>query len=541
MRIKASIVASILFSTFLVAPVNSAGPISSPGQSANRNSSNNGIACQQTQSTKAQSGNSRASTCVYTVTWNANGGSLSGSSTTSWTFGTPLSFTSSPIRSGYSFTGWYINPSGGTRVDSGTYIPKLTSNFTLYAQWSANIYTVTWDANGGSLSGSSTSSWIYGTQLTLPSAPTKTNYEFTGWFTESNGGIKVGDAGSSYIPTNLSSFTIYAQWIQTITPASFTIQEYSNSFNYFSNIPSGVSFDICEKDTSNCIQITENTREGDILNLILNSPNSLLEATYHNSRADASASTYFVWLTKGGVSTFIPRADIGTYFTASGQKADSNNTFSNGDVINLRILSNPLFSNLTSGTILTPPVFGTSAGTIQTYEGYFQPGIGVIKYVYNVQSYQFKSCNYEGLEDSVYAFDGQVESDPYTKYCNSGVAKGINNLPDEIILSYQNGTSVRVTALDMSTANDATGRDPVAWTLSGSNDGLNWTEIATHSYPYNNATALARFSKYPLVEFTNTNYFSYLKFAVTNVINPGLGVVQYSGLRLFGDFSSNNP
>jgi uncharacterized repeat protein (TIGR02543 family) len=518
----ASVIASIsLFCFFLAVPTQAAD------QSANRNPSNNGVACQNTKSTKAQSGNSRASTCIYTVTWNANGGSLTGSSTTSWTFGTALNFPSQPVHSGYTFTGWFVSPSGGSRVDSGSYFPNYTTNFTLYAQWSANSYTVTWNANGGSLTGSSTTSWTFGTPLTLPAAPSRSNYSFTGWYTDSSNGTKVGDAEGSYTPTNTANFTLYAQWEATITSLSFAILPYTNSADMFPNIPSGVSFDICEKGTSNCIQISESTREGSNLNLTLSSQNIQLEATYHNSRADAALAEFFVWITKSGANTFIPRADLLTYFTSNGESATSNNTFSNGDSVTLRIGSNIFFTNLTSGAVSTPPIWGSSPGTITTKNGH----------QFIVESYMYKSCGYEALEDSVKAFDDSVG----TKYCTSGEAKAIANLPDEIILHYLNGDSVRVGGLALSTANDEKGRDPISWILYGSNDGTNWTSIASHTYPYNNATALERKSMYPLVEFTKSSYYSYLKFVVTDVINPGLGVVQYSELRLFGDFNLSSP
>jgi len=518
----ASLIASIALASFFLTT-----PSQAAGESANRNPSNNGVACQNTQSSKAQSGNSRASTCIYSVTWNGNGGSLTGSPTTSWTFGSVLNFPTQPVRSGFTFTGWFVSPSGGSRVDSGSYIPKFTSNFTLYAQWSANSYTVTWSANGGSLAGSATTSWTFGTPLTLPSAPSRSNYSFTGWYTDSSNGTKVGDALGSYTPTNTSNFTLYAQWESTIMPLSFAILPYTNSADFFPNIPSGVSFDICEKDTSNCIQITETTREGSNLNLTLFSGDIQLVATYHNSRSDVASAEFFVWIAKNGANTFIPRADIGTYFTSDGESATSNNTFSNGDSVTLRIGSNTFLTNLTTGSVSTPPVFQSSPGTITTKNGH----------QFTVQSYMNKSCNYEGLEDSVKAFDDTV----YTKYCTSSAAKGIANLPDEIILHYLNGDSVRVGGLALSTANDESGRDPLTWTLYGSNDGTNWTSIASHTYPYNNATALERFEMYPLVEFTKSDFYSHLKFAVTNVINPALGVVQYSELRLFGDFADINP
>ena len=90
-----AVVSVVLFAV----PMNAFGA----GQSTDRNLSNTGIACINSQSTNAQSGNSRVSACTYTVTWNANGGSLAGSSSISWTYGTSLTLPAAPTRVGYSF------------------------------------------------------------------------------------------------------------------------------------------------------------------------------------------------------------------------------------------------------------------------------------------------------------------------------------------------------------------------------------------------------------------------------------------------------
>jgi len=55
-------------------------------------------------------------------------------------------------------------------------------NVTLYAKWSANNYTISFNSNGGSLVSSITQA--YGTTLTPPAAPTKTGHSFGGWYTE---------------------------------------------------------------------------------------------------------------------------------------------------------------------------------------------------------------------------------------------------------------------------------------------------------------------------------------------------------------------
>jgi uncharacterized repeat protein (TIGR02543 family) len=150
-------------------------------------------------------------TGTYTVTWNANGGSVSPSSSSGKTVTAPT-----PTRSGFTFNGWYTAASGGSLVVSagGSYTPS--SNITLYAQWTAITYTVTWNANGGSVSPASNSG-TSGTSVTAPT-PTRTGYSFNGWYTASSGGSLVVSAGASYTIT--STVTLYAQWtINTYTVA----------------------------------------------------------------------------------------------------------------------------------------------------------------------------------------------------------------------------------------------------------------------------------------------------------------------------------
>ena len=138
----------------------------------------------------------------YTVSYNANGGSGAPGKQTKW-YNENLTLSSSrPTRTGYSFTGW-----------SGGYQPGQTysgnANLNLTAQWKANTYTVSYNANGGSgAPGKQTKT--YGVTLKLSSTkPTRTNYNFKGWATSPNGGV-VYQPGGSY--TNNSAITLYAVW-----------------------------------------------------------------------------------------------------------------------------------------------------------------------------------------------------------------------------------------------------------------------------------------------------------------------------------------
>jgi len=94
----------------------------------------------------------------YTITYNANGGVVASSSTTSVDFvvGDAALILPTPTRANYTFTGWYTLQSNGVQV-SGQYTPSATA--TLWARWVQNslfgmgtntkILTITTLANAG--------------------------------------------------------------------------------------------------------------------------------------------------------------------------------------------------------------------------------------------------------------------------------------------------------------------------------------------------------------------------------------------------------
>ncbi len=154
---------------------------------------------------------------TYTLTYNGNGGIVLGNSSTSTTVtaGSAVSLPSAS-RNYHTFNGWYTASSGGTYLGTtgNSYTPPSTT--TIYAQWSAISYTVSFNGNGGSVSPTS-SSGTNANGVTLPT-PSRTNYSFLGWYDASSGGNYVGPAGNTYYPT--SSITLYAQW-QIITYTVF--------------------------------------------------------------------------------------------------------------------------------------------------------------------------------------------------------------------------------------------------------------------------------------------------------------------------------
>ena len=146
-------------------------------------------------------------TVSLTVTWDAgsNGGTIDGKASFSETVklnSKPTAPGSVPVKTGYTFKGWFTVKTGGSLYSTVT----ITSSTTFYAQFAANKYTVTWDLGTGQ---SETTEQTYGEKLLLPKDPERKNAEFLGWFTEKDGGTEV-NSNTTY--TTDGETTYYAHW-----------------------------------------------------------------------------------------------------------------------------------------------------------------------------------------------------------------------------------------------------------------------------------------------------------------------------------------
>lgn len=119
------------------------------------------------------------------------------------------------VNSGYSFGGW---TDSGSAAVSGT----ITANKTFTANFTANNYTVTFDANGGTVSPTSKTVTYNDWYGQLPT-PTYTGHTFTGWYTEQTGGTQVT---SGTIVTTASNHTLWAHWDDIV----FTVTIYPDPF-----------------------------------------------------------------------------------------------------------------------------------------------------------------------------------------------------------------------------------------------------------------------------------------------------------------------
>ena len=143
----------------------------------------------------------------FTVSFNANGGGTPSQTSKSVTYGGTYGTMPTCTRTGYTLAGWYTAASGGTKRNA-TDTVSITSNTTLYAHWTANSYTVTFNANGGTTPTASKSVTYGSTYGTLPT-PTRSGYAFLGWFTAETGGTQIT---SSSTVTITAAQTLYAHW-----------------------------------------------------------------------------------------------------------------------------------------------------------------------------------------------------------------------------------------------------------------------------------------------------------------------------------------
>ena len=170
---------------------------------------------------------------TYTVSYNPNGGS-----------GAPMSQIKTkdvalklsdviPTRNGYTFLGWGLSGNDTYVSYKPGDIFTANASITLYAVWVKNSYTITFDANGGS-EAPEPQTKTFGENLTLSlKIPTRANYVFLGWATDSTSKSVVYAPGATY--TAEEDVTLYAVWQErnydfsasdlTVTPDE--IEQYS--------------------------------------------------------------------------------------------------------------------------------------------------------------------------------------------------------------------------------------------------------------------------------------------------------------------------
>ena len=239
----------------------------------------------------------------YIITANASGGTIT--TTTGWT-GSGNTATKVVLwdnnavgtlptvsKTGHSFGGWYTASSGGTKVEDTTAFEKDT---TIYAQWTAKKYIITYkDQGGATFSGTHASGYptlhTYGTATALKSA-SKIGYIFDGWFATSTcTGSAITSLGATAYTSNI---TLYAKW--TLNSVTLNATYIGEGTQYTSTI-------IVDMNSTAYLVV-----DGDIMNY--SSQSNAEENAYSKFGKVVTDATYTLNDNKDIVSISVGSADI---------------------------------------------------------------------------------------------------------------------------------------------------------------------------------------------------------------------------------------
>ena len=136
----------------------------------------------------------------YTISYVLNGGTNADDAVTTFTVESGEITLLAPTREGYSFDGWYNAETGGDKVtviEAGS-----IGDITLYARWTTESHTVSFNSDGGSTVDNITVN--HGEKVTAPKAPTKDGYAFAGWY--------VGDTAYDFNTAVTADVALTAKW-----------------------------------------------------------------------------------------------------------------------------------------------------------------------------------------------------------------------------------------------------------------------------------------------------------------------------------------
>ena len=156
---------------------------------------------------------------TYNITYELDGGTLEEGNPATFDVETATFTLNNPTKEGYTFLGW-TGSNGETPQTSVTIPLGSIGDRTYNANFSLNKYTITYNLNGGTVSGENPEEYsIESADFTLIN-PTKTGYTFKGWSGTGLDGDENLNVGISHLDTGDKEFT-----------ANWTRDEYSISYN----------------------------------------------------------------------------------------------------------------------------------------------------------------------------------------------------------------------------------------------------------------------------------------------------------------------
>jgi uncharacterized repeat protein (TIGR02543 family) len=163
----------------------------------------------------------------YTITFDSNSGSAVAAITDD--YGSDVTAPEEPTKNGHTFEGWYSDVELATEYEFTT-IPG--EDITVYAKWTVNTYTITFDSNEGS--SISPAVYDYGEETVAPDDPTLDTYTFAGWYSDE-------ELTTPYVFTTMPAedITIYAKWVlyEELPPTPSTIDYGALFLDYWYILP----------------------------------------------------------------------------------------------------------------------------------------------------------------------------------------------------------------------------------------------------------------------------------------------------------------
>lgn len=167
---------------------------------------------------------------VYTIKLNGNGADGGSTANITASYGTSYKLTNGYTRTGYTFAGWSVTPSGKTQdpkypdnpeklIKAKTYknkesVKNLASDqgavVNLYAQWKLVDYSITYNLNKGKLPTGTIKKYNVTTDTFTLAEPTRKGYVFDGWYLDSKFKNKLEDTVIEKGSTG--NIKVYAKW-----------------------------------------------------------------------------------------------------------------------------------------------------------------------------------------------------------------------------------------------------------------------------------------------------------------------------------------
>ena len=267
----------------------------------------------------------------YTIKFEPNGGSECPDITHD--YDTPFTLPE-PSRTGYTFVHWCSDSSLTTEYTNRVIEAR---NVTLYAKWTANNYTVTFNAAGGSVTLNSKRVTFDSAYGDLPT-PNKEGFTFLGWFTDNN-----KEVTSKKIVNIANDHTLYAQWVINKYTISFEsnggsecpdiTQDYSTPLVLPEPNKAGYTFVHWCSDSSLTIEYTNRKMEARNATLFAKWAANNYTVTFNAMGGNVTLDSKRVTFNSAYGDLPIPQNKIG--FSFLGWFTENNESVTSGSIVNI--------------------------------------------------------------------------------------------------------------------------------------------------------------------------------------------------------------